>query len=271
MKKFDLHKRQKGSYRRRTQKHERDELGRQRGGSHGGAYFRGCPNGRRGGAGGHSGGGSWTAPGPGNKRPPEDTTSWSDLGTDDLHGDDVVVAPPATTTQPAPALSELAAERDALRERLLAVTAERDVLRERLLAVTAERELRPRLPAEYVVVRADEALRTVHVLRRYGSFTAAQDLRLRLGAFDDTDWLVAGLAAERDPDAPARYCGTVFRDEYIYLDVRPAAEDDDASELTADEDDELAVQDDWPGDVVGAAALVLLAAVLAGCAVARRR
>ena len=189
---------------------------------------------------------------------PEDTTSWSDLGTDDLHGDGVVVAPPATTTQPAPALSELAAERDALRERLLAVTAERD-------------ELRPRLPAEYVVVRADEALRTVHVLRRYGSFTAAQDLRLRLGAFDDTDWLVAGLAAERDPDAPARYCGTVFRDEYIYLDVRPAAEDDDASELTADEDDELAVQDDWPGDVVGAAALVLLAAVLAGCAVARRR
>ena len=189
---------------------------------------------------------------------PEDTTSWSDLGTDDLHGDDVVVAPPATTTQPAPALSELAAERDALRERLLAVTAERD-------------ELRPRLPAEYVVVRADEALRTVSVLRRYGSFTAAQDLRLRLGAFDDTDWLVAGLAAERDPDAPARYCGTVFRDEYIYLDVRPAAEDDDASELTADEDDELAVQDDWPGDVVGAAALVLLAAVLAGCAVARRR
>ena len=175
---------------------------------------------------------------------PEDTTSWSDLGTDDLHGDVVVVAPPATTTQPAPALSELAAERD---------------------------ELRPRLPAEYVVVRADEALRTVHVLRRYGSFTAAQDLRLRLGAFDDTDWLVAGLAAERDPDAPARYCGTVFRDEYIYLDVRPAAEDDDASELTADEDDELAVQDDWPGDVVGAAALVLLAAVLAGCAVARRR
>ena len=135
---------------------------------------------------------------------PEDTTSWSDLGTDDLHGDDVVVAPPATTTQPAPALSELAAERDALRERLLAVTAERDVLRERLLAVTAERELRPRLPAEYVVVRADEALRTVHVLRRYGSFTAAQDLRLRLGAFDDTDWLVAGLAAERDPDAPLR-------------------------------------------------------------------
>ena len=202
---------------------------------------------------------------------PEDT-SWSDLGTDDLHGDGVVVAPPATTTQPAPALSELAAERDALRERLLAVTAERDVLRERLLAVTAERdELRPRLPAEYVVVRADEALRTVSVLRRYGSFTAAQDLRLRLGAFDDTDWLVAGLAAERDPDAPARYCGTVFRDEYIYLDVRPAAEDDDASELTADEDDELAVQDDWPGDVVGAAALVLLAAVLAGCAVARRR
>ena len=189
---------------------------------------------------------------------PEDTTSWSDLGTDDLHGDGVVVAPPATTTQPAPALSELAAERDALRERLIAVTAERD-------------ELRPRLPAEYVVVRADEALRTVHVLRRYGSFTAAQDLRLRLGAFDDTDWLVAGLAAERDPDAPARYCGTVFRDEYIYLDVRPAAEDDDASELTADEDDELAVQDDWPGDVVGAAALVLLAAVLAGCAVARRR
>ena len=127
---------------------------------------------------------------------PEDTTSWSDLGTDDLHGDVVVVAPPATTTQPAPALSELAAERDALRERLLAVTAERD-------------ELRPRLPAEYVVVRADEALRTVSVLRRYGSFTAAQDLRLRLGAFDDTDWLVAGLAAERDPDAPARYCGTV--------------------------------------------------------------
>jgi hypothetical protein len=114
-------------------------------------------------------------------------------------------------------------------------------------------------------------LRTVSVLRRYGSFTAAQDLRLRLGAFDDTDWLVAGLAAERDPDAPARYCGTVFRDEYIYLDVRPPAEDDDASELTADEDDELAVQDDWPGDVVGAAALVLLAAVLAGCAVARRR
>ena len=190
--------------------------------------------------------------------PPEDTTSWSDLGTDDLHGDDVVVAPPATTTQPAPALSELAAERDALRERLLAVTAERD-------------ELRPRLPAEYVVVRADEALRTVSVLRRYGSFTAAQDLRLRLGAFDDTDWLVAGLAAERDPDAPARYCGTVFRDEYIYLDVRPPAEDDDASELTADDDTELAVQDDWPGDVVGAAALVLLAAVLAGCAVARRR
>ena len=189
---------------------------------------------------------------------PEDTTSWSDLGTDDLHGDGVVVAPPATTTQPAPALSELAAERDALRERLLAVTAERD-------------ELRPRLPAEYVVVRADEALRTVHVLRRYGSFTAAQDLRLRLGAFDDTDWLVAGLAAERDPDAPARYCGTVFRDEYIYLDVRPPAEDDDASELTADDDTELAVQDDWPGDVVGAAALVLLAAVLAGCAVARRR
>ena len=188
---------------------------------------------------------------------PEDTTSWSDLGTDDLHGDGVVVAPPATT-QPAPALSELAAERDALRERLLAVTAERD-------------ELRPRLPAEYVVVRADEALRTVHVLRRYGSFTAAQDLRLRLGAFDDTDWLVAGLAAERDPDAPARYCGTVFRDEYIYLDVRPPAEDDDASELTADDDTELAVQDDWPGDVVGAAALVLLAAVLAGCAVARRR
>ena len=140
------------------------------------------------------------------------------------------------------------------------------------LGELAERdELRPRLPAEYVVVRADEALRTVHVLRRYGSFTAAQDLRLRLGAFDDTDWLVAGLAAERDPDAPARYCGTVFRDEYIYLDVRPAAEDDDASELTADEDDELAVQDDWPGDVVGAAALVLLAAVLAGCAVARRR
>ena len=203
---------------------------------------------------------------------PEDTTSWSDLGTDDLHGDGVVVAPPATTTQPAPALSELAAERDALRERLLAVTAERDALRERLLAVTAERdELRPRLPAEYVVVRADEALRTVHVLRRYGSFTAAQDLRLRLGAFDDTDWLVAGLAAERDPDAPARYCGTVFRDEYIYLDVRPPAEDDDASELTADDDTELAVQDDWPGDVVGAAALVLLAAVLAGCAVARRR
>ena len=189
---------------------------------------------------------------------PEDTTSWSDLGTDDLHGDVVVVAPPATTTQPAPALSELAAERDALRERLLAVTAERD-------------ELRPRLPAEYVVVRADEALRTVSVLRRYGSFTAAQDLRLRLGAFDDTDWLVAGLAAERDPDAPARYCGTVFRDEYIYLDVRPPAEDDDASELTADDDTELAVQDDWPGDVVGAAALVLLAAVLAGCAVARRR
>ena len=189
---------------------------------------------------------------------PEDTTSWSDLGTDDLHGDDFVVAPPATTTQPAPALSELAAERDALRERLLAVTAERD-------------ELRPRLPAEYVVVRADEALRTVSVLRRYGSFTAAQDLRLRLGAFDDTDWLVAGLAAERDPDAPARYCGTVFRDEYIYLDVRPPAEDDDASELTADDDTELAVQDDWPGDVVGAAALVLLAAVLAGCAVARRR
>ena len=189
---------------------------------------------------------------------PEDTTSWSDLGTDDLHGDAVVVAPPATTTQPAPALSELAAERDALRERLLAVTAERD-------------ELRPRLPAEYVVVRADEALRTVSVLRRYGSFTAAQDLRLRLGAFDDTDWLVAGLAAERDPDAPARYCGTVFRDEYIYLDVRPPAEDDDASELTADDDTELAVQDDWPGDVVGAAALVLLAAVLAGCAVARRR
>ena len=189
---------------------------------------------------------------------PEDTTSWSDLGTDDLHGDGVVVAPPATTTQPAPALSELAAERDALRERLLAVTAERD-------------ELRPRLPAEYVVVRADEALRTVSVLRRYGSFTAAQDLRLRLGAFDDTDWLVAGLAAERDPDAPARYCGTVFRDEYIYLDVRPPAEDDDASELTADDDTELAVQDDWPGDVVGAAALVLLAAVLAGCAVARRR
>ena len=184
----------------------------------------------------------------------------------------VVVAPPATTTQPAPALSELAAERDALRERLLAVTAERDALRERLLAVTAERdELRPRLPAEYVVVRADEALRTVSVLRRYGSFTAAQDLRLRLGAFDDTDWLVAGLAAERDPDAPARYCGTVFRDEYIYLDVRPPAEDDDASELTADDDTELAVQDDWPGDVVGAAALVLLAAVLAGCAVARRR
>ena len=189
---------------------------------------------------------------------PEDTTSWSDLGTDDLHGDVVVVAPPATTTQPAPALSELAAERDALRERLLAVTAERD-------------ELRPRLPAEYVVVRADEALRTVSVLRRYGSFTAAQDLRLRLGAFDDTDWLVAGLAAERDPDVPARYCGTVFRDEYIYLDVRPPAEDDDASELTADDDTELAVQDDWPGDVVGAAALVLLAAVLAGCAVARRR
>ena len=189
---------------------------------------------------------------------PEDTTSWSDLGTDDLHGDAVVVAPPATTTQPAPALSELAAERDALRERLLAVTTERD-------------ELRPRLPAEYVVVRADEALRTVSVLRRYGSFTAAQDLRLRLGAFDDTDWLVAGLAAERDPDAPARYCGTVFRDEYIYLDVRPPAEDDDASELTADDDTELAVQDDWPGDVVGAAALVLLAAVLAGCAVARRR
>ena len=189
---------------------------------------------------------------------PEDTTSWSDLGTDDLHGDVVVVAPPATTTQPAPALSELAAERDALRERLLAVTTERD-------------ELRPRLPAEYVVVRADEALRTVSVLRRYGSFTAAQDLRLRLGAFDDTDWLVAGLAAERDPDAPARYCGTVFRDEYIYLDVRPPAEDDDASELTADDDTELAVQDDWPGDVVGAAALVLLAAVLAGCAVARRR
>ena len=189
---------------------------------------------------------------------PEDTTSWSDLGTDDLHGDGVVVAPPATTTQPAPALSELAAERDALRERLLAVTAERD-------------ELRPRLPAEYVVVRADEALRTVSVLRRYGSFTAAQDLRLRLGAFDDTDWLVAGLAAERDPDAPARYCGTVFRDEYIYLDVRPPAEDDDASELTADDDTELAVQDDWPGDVVGAAALVLLAAMLAGCAVARRR
>ena len=189
---------------------------------------------------------------------PEDTTSWSDLGTDDLHGDVVVVAPPATTTQPAPALSELAAERDALRERLLAVTAERD-------------ELRPRLPAEYVVVRADEALRTVSVLRRYGSFTAAQDLRLRLGAFDDTDWLVAGLAAERDPDAPARYCGTVFRDEYIYLDVRPPAEDDDASELTADDDTELAVQDDWPGDVVGAAALVLLAAMLAGCAVARRR
>ena len=148
---------------------------------------------------------------------PEDTTSWSDLGTDDLHGDGVVVAPPATTTQPAPALSELAAERDALRERLLAVTAERD-------------ELRPRLPAEYVVVRADEALRTVSVLRRYGSFTAAQDLRLRLGAFDDTDWLVAGLAAERDPDAPARYCGTVFRDEYIYLDVRPPTEDDDASD-----------------------------------------
>ena len=189
---------------------------------------------------------------------PEDTTSWSDLGTDDLHGDAVVVAPPATTTQPAPALSELAAERDALRERLLAVTAERD-------------ELRPRLPAEYVVVPADEALRTVSVLRRYGSVTAAQDLRLRLGAFDDTDWLVAGLAAERDPDAPARYCGTVFRDEYIYLDVRPPAEDDDASELTADDDTELAVQDDWPGDVVGAAALVLLAAVLAGCAVARRR
>ena len=189
---------------------------------------------------------------------PEDTTSWSDLGTDDLHGDVVVVAPPVTTTQPAPALSELAAERDALRERLLAVTTERD-------------ELRPRLPAEYVVVRADEALRTVSVLRRYGSFTAAQDLRLRLGAFDDTDWLVAGLAAERDPDAPARYCGTVFRDEYIYLDVRPPAEDDDASELTADDDTELAVQDDWPGDVVGAAALVLLAAVLAGCAVARRR
>ena len=76
---------------------------------------------------------------------------------------------------------------------------------------------------------------------------------------------------DRPWDAPARYCGTVFRDEYIYLDVRPAAEDDDASELTADEDDELAVQDDWPGDVVGAAALVLLAAVLAGCAVARRR
>ena len=35
--------------------------------------------------------------------PPEDTTSWSDLGTDDLHGDDVVVASCSNQAKPAQA------------------------------------------------------------------------------------------------------------------------------------------------------------------------
>lgn len=206
----------------------------------------------------------------------EDPTSasggWSDLGSGDgLHGDSVVVDGVVETSP--------AATRDHREQTFAAVVAERDALWACLAAVAADRDrIRAHVASDVVVAsspalaararRAVDVMRTVDLLRRYGAFTRAQDLRLRLGAFDETDWLVAGLAAERDWDAPARYRGTIFGGSEENAVAALAA--DDASELTAEDDDALTVRDDWPDDVTGAAALVLLAAVLAGVAITRK-
>jgi hypothetical protein len=223
----------------------------------------------------HPGEGGYEAKDAGPPDAEEDPTSasggWSDLGSGDgLHGDGVVVdgvveTSPAATRDREQTFAAVVAERDALRACPPAVAADRDRIRAHVASDVVVASS-PALAAR--ARRAVDVMRTVDLLRRYGAFTRAQDLRLRLGAFDETDWLVAGLAAERDWDAPARYRGTIFGGSEEHAVAALAA--DDASELTADDDDALTVRDDWPDDVTGAAALVLLAAVLAGVAITRR-